>query len=297
MLNFIFKKIFFILFIFLIFSNFVFGLDIVEDQDISINARVIDSTVIEYKKASSSGGFLIPQIGVSFKGYAYPNSEVFILKNGVNILSVFADNNAYFSALIPEEYQNTVLYTIYTKDTLGNKSIIINYPIVVKSGYITELSNILFPPTIFSDKIEVKEGDYITFAGYSRNNKVLELIIKGKNFENIYTVSSLFDGSYKLTIPIINLEKGEYIVSIKYIDDSRISKILKIIVGDNNISNLEEAYKIAGDCNKDDRINLIDFSIFAFWYKKVNPPICVDLNKDNIINLIDFSILAYYWTG
>jgi hypothetical protein len=56
------------------------------------------------------------------------------------------------------------------------------------------------------------------------------------------------------------------------------------------------------DLNYDDRVNLIDFSIAAFWYQR---PISADfalietklLNGDGKIDLVDFSIMAYYWTG
>ena len=50
------------------------------------------------------------------------------------------------------------------------------------------------------------------------------------------------------------------------------------------------------DLNSDCRVNLVDYSISAFWYKKKNPPASVDLNHDGVVNLVDFSIMAYYWT-
>ncbi len=51
------------------------------------------------------------------------------------------------------------------------------------------------------------------------------------------------------------------------------------------------------DLNNDKRVNLIDFSITAYWYKRPSPPATVDLNNDGKVNLVDFSIMAYYWTG
>jgi hypothetical protein len=49
-------------------------------------------------------------------------------------------------------------------------------------------------------------------------------------------------------------------------------------------------------------VNLVDFSIAAYWYKR---PLSADfkvkeaakLNGDGKIDLVDFSIMAYYWTG
>ena len=49
------------------------------------------------------------------------------------------------------------------------------------------------------------------------------------------------------------------------------------------------------DLNKDDRVNLIDFSILLYWWGRENPS--ADFNQDGLVNLTDFSIMLYYWTG
>ena len=52
------------------------------------------------------------------------------------------------------------------------------------------------------------------------------------------------------------------------------------------------------DVNKDGRIDLIDFSIMAFWWKRdIGTDNASDLNCDSRVDLVDFSILAYHWTG
>lgn len=54
-----------------------------------------------------------------------------------------------------------------------------------------------------------------------------------------------------------------------------------------------------GDFNNDTKVNIADFSILAYWYKRPLTPVairqCIDLNNDGKITLADFSILAYYW--
>jgi len=54
------------------------------------------------------------------------------------------------------------------------------------------------------------------------------------------------------------------------------------------------------DINHDGKVNIVDFSILAYWYKR---PLtadalkqCIDQNSDGKVTLADFSILAYYWT-
>jgi hypothetical protein len=52
------------------------------------------------------------------------------------------------------------------------------------------------------------------------------------------------------------------------------------------------------DINTDSRIDLIDFSIMAFWWNTaISPDAPFDLNRDGQLTLADFSILAFYWTG
>ncbi len=84
---------------------------------------------------------------------------------------------------------------------------------------------------------------------------------------------------------------------IRYVDDARNSKLVKFVIGELNVPNTDIVENIPGDCNYDRLINLVDFSVLAFWYGKDNPPACVDTNRDNKIDLIDFSILAFWWTG
>ena len=51
------------------------------------------------------------------------------------------------------------------------------------------------------------------------------------------------------------------------------------------------------DVNQDGRVDLVDFSILAFWYKKSTINSEADLNSDGVVDMTDFSILAFYWTG
>ena len=56
------------------------------------------------------------------------------------------------------------------------------------------------------------------------------------------------------------------------------------------------------DLNCDKRVNLVDFSIAAYWYKRtISAEFAVKekerLNGDGKVDLVDFSIMAFYWTG
>ena len=79
---------------------------------------------------------------------------------------------------------------------------------------------------------------------------------------------------------------------------SSFSSAVSFKVGTQNITAPKLVKKVLkGEVNNDGRVNLIDFSIAAYWYNRTSPPAKVDLNGDGKVNLIDFSIMAYYWTG
>jgi hypothetical protein len=49
-------------------------------------------------------------------------------------------------------------------------------------------------------------------------------------------------------------------------------------------------------------VNLVDFSIAAYWYKRTLktdfiPIEAQRLSGDGKVDLVDFSIMAYYWSG
>ncbi len=54
---------------------------------------------------------------------------------------------------------------------------------------------------------------------------------------------------------------------------------------------------LIGDMNCDNHVNLTDYTIMTYWYKRqITPSKGVDLNHDGKITLADFSILMYHWT-
>ncbi len=263
-------------------------------EDVSVTAIVSGGSTPG--GGGGGGAVVIPKTTVRFSGYAYPNARVTVLEEGSIKSTILADNDGVFSVTFEEKFDKNILYSLYAKDVNGQRSILLNYPIIVYEGYLTHLSGIRFAPTIVTDKGEVKVGDYLTVSGYALPGKDLEMIVNGV-VNKTYFLSSKNSGEYKITFPLLGLPKGEYTVHVKYQDDTRISKLVRFVVGENNVPTTEVEANIPGDCNADSIINLVDFSVLAFWYKKPNPPVCVDVNKDKIVDLIDFSILAYYWTG
>lgn len=285
---------------FSLFSNSFAQLVITEQEEVNISAQVGSGIVITPPVNNPGGVVLFPNTSVQFKGRAYPHADVILLRNGVEVSRVIANNDATFTITIPEEIDKNnqnILYSLYAVDKNNNRSILLNFPTKIQGGFLTFLNNILFPPTIVSDKYESKISGFVNILGYSVPNRELEITFKDNNFKKSFYLTSRGDGTYNINLPLTEIPKGEYNILINYKNDTRLSKFLRLIVGERDTVNNSDNSNIPGDCNRDRIINLVDFSVAAFWYKKDNPPKCVDTNFDNIINLVDFSILAYYWNN
>ncbi len=259
-------------------------------EDISVSARV-SSGLPDIDPGGGGGG--VYQSGVRFSGLAYPSAVVTVLKRDGTALTTVADDGGSFSIFVPEN--SWQLFTLYATDVSGRKSTLLNFPTILYVGVVTDISGIRFAPTITTDKIAVKKGDYLTIEGASLPDKDVEVVFDGDDGRTFSLVSNTL-GVYSVTVPA-NFPEGEYVLRARYIGDTRTSKAIKITVGAATILRVEAVSNIPGDCNFDQKVTLIDFSVLAFWYGKTNPPKCVDTNTDGIINLVDFSILAFYWNG
>lgn len=256
----------------------------------TVSVSAIVGTLPSIDEGSGGGVY---QSGVRFSGFAYPGATVTVQKINGSSMSVISDRSGAFSIVVPEtDWQ---LFTLFATDVLGRKSTLLNFPTVLYSGYLTDISGIRFAPTITTDKISVKKGDFITVEGASLPNNSISVVFDGPENRSFLLESDEF-GTYNVTIPL-SLVEGDYTVRSAYPRDTRTSKAIRVSIGTASILRVEATSNIPGDCNVDQKITLVDFSVLAYWYGKPNPPKCVDTNADNIVNLVDFSIVAFYWNG
>lgn len=279
--------------------------DTVVSSTITISAQV--NTSSPNGGASSGGGgggsvgdkpISIPTT-VNFSGMAYPSSKVFILKDGRIAVATTADPEARFSVSINNLETNTYNFTVYGQDIHGLNSSSYSFPVYVTSGTTVNIGGIFISPTTDIDKTEVRRGDNLLVFGQTIPNSNVSVIFHSEQ-EIIKNTKTDKYGLYKYTMDTSVLEYGDHTVkskSSRLEDVSPLSKEIPFIVGLTSKSKEEFSFAIKGDLNKDRRVNLIDFSILAFWYKKISPPPDVDLNGDGKVTLVDFSILAFNWTG
>jgi hypothetical protein len=138
--------------------------------------------------------------------------------------------------------------------------------------------------------------------GAPNGNVTIEVNSENQIFLNTRSDAS---GAYLYTFDTTPLEDGSHSTKAKIAKDTDISSFSNaagFLVGDRNVF-LNSAQQVKrGDVNRDGRVNLVDFSITAFWYKRsLNTDFGTRereaLNGDGSVNLVDFSILAYNWTG
>ena len=245
--------------------------------------------------------------GANFSGRAYPGSKVFLLKDGQIAATTVAGGDANFRISLTGLSSGDFLFLIYAEDQAGRRSTLFTFPVTLTIGATSEIGGIFIAPTIALDKEEVKKGDNIAILGQSVPNAEVSISVHSNPEMFVKTPSDKY-GGYLYNFDSVVLDLGGHLTKSKAAEAGMISqfgKSLAFKVGDKNV--LVAAPVLApgtkggvcggvGDFNNDCRVNLVDYSILAFWYKKDSPPANIDLNNDNKINIIDFSILAHYWT-
>lgn len=241
---------------------------------------------------------IVYQASVIFTGRAYPLSAVTLLKDGQVAARTVAGPDSNFNISLSGISTGNYNFAIFGEDKNTVRSSLFTFPVYITAGATTKISGIFIAPTISVDKSEVKKGDSISIFGQSTPKSDVVITVNSKE-EHYVTRKSDGDGIYLLNFDTSTLELGQHHTKSKTLlagDISSVSKVVAFNVGSRNINMVRNKNTIA-DVNRDGRVDLIDYSIVSYWYKRSSPSETVDLNSDGKVDLIDFSIMAYYWTG
>jgi hypothetical protein len=242
---------------------------------------------------------------VVLTGRAYPHSEVTILKDAQVVATTIADDTAHFQVLIKNLAAGTYIFSLYSEDTKGVRSALLTFPVTVTRGILDKIDSIFVSPTITGDKIQVKQGEPIVLFGQSAPiaDVTIEVNSSDPHFAKTKAGS---DGVYLYNFDSSVLEMGQHHAKARGVTDAVISpqsNTYAFTVGDTTVfTPASTTCSIKGDLNNDCRVNLVDFSIAAFWYQKIlSPAFAVrekdHLNGDGRVSITDFSIMAFHWTG
>lgn len=256
--------------------------------------------------SAQAGGFMGggTVTSVAFSGVGYPKGVITLLKDGQIVSTSVAGQDGVFMIGYTNITTGVYNFSLYLEDINGLKSSTQIFLTSVTSGFKTNISGIFVSPTIMLDKSKVKQGNDLIISGQSIPVSEILISVDGKNF--IKTISDI-NGLYSYKYDTSLLDYGMHIVKSKSSVNgqyaSEYSNNETFIVGETDMLN-EKIKKcfIKGDLNDDCRVNLIDFSIASYWYKKqfseaFKKVEITKLNGDGKINLIDFSIMAFNWTG
>jgi hypothetical protein len=247
------------------------------------------------------GGGPTSTTGITFSGSAYPLSRVTILKDGQLAITTIAGPDAHFTATVGNLSTGSYNFSVYAEDADGNRSTLFTFPANFTAGTSTTIGGIFLAPTIDTDKSQVKQGDNIAIFGHSVPDGAVTISVHSA-LETFHTVQADVSGAYLYEFDSSPLEYGTHDTKSKTAAGNQVTSFGNIVafaVGDQNIpkTTVGAHCPTRGDLNNDCKVNLVDFSIMAYWYKKSSPPANVDLSGDHTVNLVDFSILAYNWTG
>lgn len=253
------------------------------------------------------GASIPPQTGVHVSGRAYPLSTVKILKDGQVHATTIAGPDAIFDLSITSLTAGNYNFSVLGVDNQDRISQAFNFAVMLTAGTTTSISGIFIAPTIAVNKKIVKQGDNIAIFGQSAPKGLITIAI---NSAQTYFRRTQADkeGVYLYNFDTVPLEIGEHETKSKAQLKKEISDFGKAVsfrvAGEGEIPppTPTKTACATGDLNCDGKVNLIDFSIAAFWYQK---PLSAEfkfielerLNGDSKVDLVDFSIMAYHWTG
>lgn len=269
---------------------------------------LFNTTACTYTPPSSGGGGGGGQTRgaqVVLTGRAYPRSQITILKDAQVVATTIADEAAHFQVLIKGLSAGTYIFSLYSEDTKGLRSSLVTFPMTVTRNILTKIDSIFVAPTITGDKVEVKKGSPIILFGQSYPLSDITLEVNSEQPFFIQTkVGS--DGVYLRSFDSAVLEFGQHHARARASAKEQISaqsSSYEFIVSNRDVFTSDKVTcSEKADFNIDCRVNLVDFSIAAFWYRReltaeFKQRETRHLNGDGQINLVDFSIMAFYWTG
>ena len=244
---------------------------------------------------------------VVITGRAYPRSEVTVLKDAQVVATTIADDKAQFQVLVKNLAAGTYIFSLYSEDTKGVRSALLTFPVTLSKGILGKIDSVFIAPTITGDKVQVRQGEPIVLFGQSA--PVSDVTIEvNSNEPHFAKTKADTDGVYLYNFDSSVLEYGQHHAKSRSTSDLVISpqsSAYAFMVGDTSVAattTVTSACPKKGDLNNDCRVNLVDFSIVAFWYQKVLSEAFTQrekasLNGDGKVSIIDFSIMAFYWTG
>lgn len=243
---------------------------------------------------------------LTINGWAYPDAEVTVLRDGVVIERSTGRANGSFRISQSGITSGTYTYGFWAEDRDGRRSVVLTLPLTFSGNTTHNVSNVIVAPTIeFTSADSVDPGQPISIRGAATPDSRVRLRINpGGQTQTVFATSTNV-GTYEFTLNTSGLSVGAYDISARtelapsYVNASQYSQLLPFGLGVPAPDIPSGVCNNPPDINRDTRVNLIDFSVLAFWWRRTPLPASrpFDLNCDDRVALDDFSILAFHWSG
>jgi cysteine-rich repeat protein len=241
----------------------------------------------------------LPDTQVNISGRAYPSRTINFILDGDEVGSAQTNSSGVFQ-FTTEWSPGTATLGLWANDFSGTRSITLNNTFDITQGAVTNLNEIILPPTIKVSNPSFSPGAVLTVSGQSVPNATINLYID-KNNNPVATGQAATNGQWSIQYNTDRLSNKEYSLRARSVSgtppltsQSSFSSPVKLLAGVSGTTT-----NTPSDLNSDTRINLIDFSILIFWWQTnggdSNPP--ADINGNARVGLEDFSILLFNWTG
>lgn len=245
-----------------------------------------------------SGSATTVSTQIIVQGQAYPNSRVYLLKDGRISGEGVTDAKSEFQIVVNNPGTGDSNFVVYALDTYGNKSPSISFRTNILPNATTRISKIVVPPTANLNGTSLEPGNDLVASGQTCSNCKIRILVDSNSLP---AITSNPQGMYLTTIKTDDLAFGTH--ELLLISDWGGGAVQGDILQFTIVEKLgKPTTGLRGDLNRDGKVNLVDFSIAAYWYKRSLSVAMTQiesetLNGDNKIDLVDFSIMAYYWTG
>jgi hypothetical protein len=254
---------------------------------------------------------VVSKASISFSGYAYPDSIVAVLKDGQKAIATKAEADASFEVTLRNLTPGSYNFSLHCEDHKAKKSSSFSFSINLAAGTVTEVGDIFMSPTIGIEKDTIQQGEIVLVSGQTMPSATVMLRLDSVE-DPSWSEQAGEDGVYAYTLDTSSLRPGMHVLDSKAVIDAQTSLgsqeiSFRVVRGSGDGSTEKGSSPDSsddgqrngsiGDLNDDSQVNLVDFSILAYWLDRSGFSEEYDLNSDGRIDLIDFSILAYSWTG
>jgi cysteine-rich repeat protein len=251
--------------------------------------------------SSGGGGGQDRELGdtvVNITGRGYPSRTINFILDSETVGTSQANSSGIFE-FSTEAPPGTATLGLWAIDIAGTRSVTLSNTFDVTQGAVTNLNDIILPPSIKLSKANVNSGETITVSGQAVPNATINLYTDKNTTKPVGTAQSASNGVWSIEYTN-KLSNAEHTLRARSISgtppltvQSSFSSTMQLFVG------VDGQSSTPSDLNRDGNVNLIDFSILIYWWNTAggdsDPP--ADINGNGRVSLEDFSILLFNWSG